>query len=178
LLAPSRYSEPELDTHFGSPAILGLESLRSVVLRPRLSAGMPLSDGQYAKFSFLLQDQRVRILRSVTSYCENRQLRHISMTIIRLENLLKAGASGTLSKIIQRAQNMDELTTALRAALPTDAGQSLLAANLRENGELVLICTSSAWAARLRFESDKLMEVARRAGLMVNSCRVSVSQKS
>ncbi len=98
------------------------------------------------------------------------------MSIIRLENLLKVRASGTLSKIIQRAQNMDELTTALRAGLPADAGQNLLAANLRENGELLLVCTSSAWASRLRFESDKLMEAARKAGLTVNSCRVTVSQ--
>jgi hypothetical protein len=100
------------------------------------------------------------------------------MTIIRLENLLKAGAGGTLNKIIQRAQNMDELTTALRAALPSDAGQSLLAANLREDGELVLVCASSAWAARLRFESDKLMDVVRKSGLRVSSCRVSVSQET
>ena len=100
------------------------------------------------------------------------------MTIIRLENLLKPGAGGTLNKIIQRAQNMDELTTALRAELPADASQNLLAANLREDGELVLICASSAWASRLRFESDKLMEVARKTGLTVASCKVSVSQKS
>ncbi len=100
------------------------------------------------------------------------------MTIIRLDNLLKARASGTLSKIIQRAQNMDELTTALRAELPADAEQNLLAANLREGGELVLVCTSSAWASRLRFESDKLMEAARKAGLTVKSCRVNVSQQS
>jgi hypothetical protein len=100
------------------------------------------------------------------------------MTIIRLENLLKAGAGGTLNKIIRRAQNMDELTTALRAALPSDAGQSLLAANLREDGELVLVCASSAWAARLRFESDKLMDVVRKSGLRVSSCRVSVSQET
>jgi len=100
------------------------------------------------------------------------------MTIIRLENLLKTGAGGALDKIIQRAQNMDELTTALRAALPADAGPNLLAANLRENGELVLICTSSAWASRLRFESDKLMAAARTAGLKVSSCRVSVSQET
>jgi hypothetical protein len=65
------------------------------------------------------------------------------MTIIRLENLLKAGAGGTLNKIIRRAQNMDELTTALRAALPSDAGQSLLAANLREDGERVSSCRVS-----------------------------------
>ncbi len=98
------------------------------------------------------------------------------MTTIRLENLLKARAGSTLNKIIQRAQNMDELTTALRAELAADAGQNLLAANLREDGELVLICASSAWASRLRFESDKLIEVARKAGLDVKGCRVSVSQ--
>ena len=82
------------------------------------------------------------------------------MTITRLENLLKTGAGGTLDEIIQRAQNMDELTTALRAELPADAGPNLLAANLREDGELVLICASSAWASRLRFESDKLIKTA------------------
>ena len=100
------------------------------------------------------------------------------MTIIRLENLLKARAGSTLSKIIRRAQNMDELTTALRAKLPADAGQNLLAANLRDDGELVLVCTSSAWASRLRFESETLMEAARKAGLTVNTCRVTVSQKT
>ena len=100
------------------------------------------------------------------------------MSITRLENLLKVRASGTLSKIIQRAQNMDKLTTALQAALPADEGQNLLAANLREGGELVLVCSSSAWASRLRFESDMLMEAARKTGLTVNSCRVTVSQKT
>ena len=98
------------------------------------------------------------------------------MTITRLKNLLKTGAGGTLDEIIQRAQNMDELTTALRAELPADAGPNLLAANLREDGELVLICASSAWASRLRFESDKLIEVTRKAGLDVKTCRVVVSQ--
>jgi hypothetical protein len=100
------------------------------------------------------------------------------MTIIRLENLLKARAGSTLNKIIRRAQNMDELTTALRAELAADAGQNLLAANLREDGELVLVCTSSAWASRLRFESDTLMEAARKTGRTVNSCKVTVSQKT
>jgi hypothetical protein len=137
---------------------------------------MPLSDAQYAKFGFLLQDQRFRILKSVTRPLLKPPTPSQFMTIIRLENLLKARASGTLRKIIQRAQNMDELTTALRAELPTDAGQNLLAANLREGGELVLVCTSSAWASRLRFESDKLMEAARKAGLTVTTCRVTVSQ--
>jgi len=98
------------------------------------------------------------------------------MTMKRLEKLLKTGAGGTLDEIIQRAQNMDELTTALRAELRPDAGQNLLAANLREGGELVLICASSAWASRLRFETDRLVRVAREAGLDVKTCRVMVSQ--
>jgi hypothetical protein len=126
---------------------------------------MPLSDGQYAKFSFLLQDQPFRILRSITG------LRRKPPTPSHFHDHHQA-------KIIRRAQNMDELTTALRAALPSDAGQSLLAANLREDGELVLVCASSAWAARLRFESDKLMDVVRKSGLRVSSCRVSVSQET
>ncbi len=111
-------------------------------------------------------------------HAEKRQLRHISMTIIRLKNLLKTGDGGTLDEIIQRAQHMDALTTALRAQLPANAGENLLAANLRKDGELVLICASSAWASRLRFESEKLIEAARKTGLTVTSCKVAVSQKS
>jgi hypothetical protein len=98
------------------------------------------------------------------------------MTIIRLENLLRPGAGDALEKIVRRAQNMDALTIALRDALPADSADSLLAANLRDDGELVLVCASSAWAARIRFESDTLVAAARKAGLTVAGCRVTVSQ--
>jgi len=97
------------------------------------------------------------------------------MSIIRLEKLLKTGSDGALEEIIQRAQNMHDLTGAIRAVLPVDARSSLLGANLRENGELVLICSSSSWAARLRFESDQLIEAARLTGVDVNKCKVKVS---
>lgn len=100
------------------------------------------------------------------------------MSIIRLEKLLKTGSGGVLEEIIQRAQNMDELTAVIRAVLPDEAQSELLAANLRENGELVLICSSSSWAARLRFESDQLIEAARLAGADVRKCRVRVSPRS
>ena len=100
------------------------------------------------------------------------------MTIIRLNHLLKKDASGNLDKIIQRAQNMEQLTTALRAALPEETSQNLLAANLRDDGELVLVCASSAWASRIRFETENLLTVVRDAGLSVHSCRGTVSQNS
>ena len=106
---------------------------------------------------------------------ENRELCHISMSIIRLENLLKTGAGGALEEIVQRAQNMGDLTSAIRSVLPDEAQASLLAANLRDNGELVLICSSSSWAARLRFESEQLIKAARLSGAVVNTCKVKVS---
>jgi len=97
------------------------------------------------------------------------------MSIIRLEKLLKTDPGSALEEIVQRAQNMGDLTTAIRAVLPKEAQSSLLGANLRENGELVLICSSSSWAARLRFESDQLIEAARLTGVDVNKCKVKVS---
>ncbi len=97
------------------------------------------------------------------------------MSIIRLEKLLKSGSGGALKDIVQRAQNMDQLTAAMRSVLPEEAQSQLLAANLRENGELVLICSSSSWAARLRFESEQLIEAARLTGADVNKCKVKVS---
>ena len=97
------------------------------------------------------------------------------MSIIHLDKLLKAGSGGALEEIVQRAQNMDQLTAAMRSVLPEEAQSQLLAANLRENGELVLICSSSSWAARLRFESEQLIEAARLTGADVNKCKVKVS---
>lgn len=98
------------------------------------------------------------------------------MPVRKLENLLKSGSSGSLEKIIQTAQNMDSLTGALRAALPPDMADNLLAANVRDDGELVVICQSSAWASRIRFESDTLLAAASDAGFPADSLRVLVSQ--
>ena len=99
------------------------------------------------------------------------------MSATKLENLLKSGASGSLEKIIQRAQNMDILTAALKAVLAPDMGENLLAANVRDDGELVLVCSSSAWASRLRFESETLVDAAGKAGFEATSVRVTVSQQ-
>jgi hypothetical protein len=98
------------------------------------------------------------------------------MTATKLENLLKSGPGSSLDKIVQRAQKMESLTTILKAALPPDVAEHLLATNISEDGELVLICRSPAWASRLRFEGDGLLEAAREAGESVSRCRVRVSR--
>ncbi len=96
------------------------------------------------------------------------------MAITKLENLLKSHKNNGLERIIQRAQNMDSLTSSLQAALPADLATNLVAANVREDGELVLVCSSPAWASRLRFEAGQLTEIAQKQGMTVNRCTVKV----
>jgi len=96
------------------------------------------------------------------------------MSIIRLNKLLISGDTDTLGKIIRRAQDLDDLTTRLRGALDPDTALALLAANVRDDGELVVVASSSAWAAKLRFEGEKLMRVARDGGASVTNFRVRV----
>jgi hypothetical protein len=94
----------------------------------------------------------------------------------KLENLLSSCNAGDLGDVISRARRMGELTEILSRALPESDRGAIVAANVREDGELVVICASSAWASRLRYETETLLKAARHAGLQANSCRVRVSQ--
>ncbi len=71
---------------------------------------------------------------------------------------------------------MGKLTDVLCNALPEADRSSIVAANVREDGELIVICASSAWASRLRYETDLLLRAARDAGVSAHTCRVRVSQ--
>ena len=95
----------------------------------------------------------------------------------KLKSLLNSGASGNLEQLIQTAQDMDSLTSALRAAMSPGMSENLLAANIREKDVLVVICSSSAWASRIRFESDALLAAAGSAGFDAKSVRVMVTQR-
>ena len=93
-----------------------------------------------------------------------------------LKNLLNPCSDGDLGDIVRRAKELGELTNRLARALPEDLSGAIVAANVRENGELVVIAASSAWASRLRYESDTLLAAARAAGVKADICRVRVSQ--
>jgi hypothetical protein len=71
---------------------------------------------------------------------------------------------------------MGNLAQILKSALPDDVAPHLLAANLRDPGELVLICSSSSWASRLRFESEALLKAANKVGIKATSCSVKVAR--
>ena len=93
-----------------------------------------------------------------------------------LKNLLSPCSDGELASIVRRARELGELTSALSKALPEDCAGAIVAANLRPDGNLVVIAASSAWAGRLRYETDTLLAAARDAGLDPVACRVRVSQ--
>jgi len=93
-----------------------------------------------------------------------------------LKNLLQPSNNGDLGQIIRRARDMGELTTNITRALPAEHAAGVVAANLRDNGELVVIAASSAWASRLRYESDTLLKAAQSMGVKAHICRIRVSQ--
>ena len=93
----------------------------------------------------------------------------------QLKNLLKPCCDGDLGSIVERARALGELTDRLARALPGDCAGAIVAASLRESGELVVIAASSAWASRLRFETETLLAAARDTGLSPTSCRVRVA---
>ena len=100
------------------------------------------------------------------------------MPIKRLENLLNPNDDGGLGEIIRHAQDMDELLQCLQQQLPEESAANILSANVRDDGELVILASSPAWAARIRFEADSLMAAARQSGAEVSSCKVRVSRNS
>ena len=96
------------------------------------------------------------------------------MAIVKLGQLLRSGSGDKLERLVEHSQNMGNLAQLLRASLPPDVAGHLVAANLKEPGELVLICSSSPWAARLRYESEQLLKAARKAGIGANRCSIKV----
>jgi len=94
----------------------------------------------------------------------------------RLESLLNPNELGDLGDIVRRAGDMGQLAQILRSALPPAEAEGLGAAVARDDGLLVVLAPTPAWAARLRFESDTLLAAARAAGLDVRACKVRVAR--
>ncbi len=100
------------------------------------------------------------------------------MPIKRLQNLLNPNDDRGLGDIVRHARDMGQLAVALQSSLPEDEAQGVLAANIRDDGELVVLAASPAWAAKLRFEAESLLAAARATGAEVTSCKVRVSRES
>jgi len=98
------------------------------------------------------------------------------MPMKSLEKLLKINQDNSLGDVIQHAQDMGDLVQILQDSLPEEQRTAISAANIRENGELVVLAASSAWASRLRYETDRLIAAATAAGKSVDHCTVRVAR--
>lgn len=95
-----------------------------------------------------------------------------------LKKLLNPNNDGELAGVIRRAREMGELTHVLCDSLPGEFAGAIAAANVRDDGSLVVIATSPAWASRLRYESELLLTAARDAGRNVHQCRIRVTPQA
>jgi hypothetical protein len=91
-----------------------------------------------------------------------------------LESLLNPNNIGGLGDVVRHAREMGDLVEALQKALPPDFSAAIAAANIRDDKELVILASSSAWAARLRYETEALIKAARDGGATIGSCSVRV----
>ncbi len=98
------------------------------------------------------------------------------MTGKSLDKLLDPASGGDLGEVIGRARRMGELTDVLARALQPEQAAAVVAANVRDDGELVVIAASSAWASRLRYETDTLLQAAQSVGHKAHTCRIRVTQ--
>ncbi len=94
----------------------------------------------------------------------------------RLDKILKPSTDNDLADFVRRARDMDELTSTLVRGLRCEARHAIVAANLRDDGTLVLLASSPGWAARLRYAEDEVRDAAAKAGLDVHDVRVRVAR--
>lgn len=78
-----------------------------------------------------------------------------------------------LGELARRAADMDRLGRTVAALLPASAGAHVLSASLQD-GVLVVITDSPAWAARVRFEGSNLLNGVRAAGAEAQKLVVKV----
>ena len=97
------------------------------------------------------------------------------MSSKKLKNLLNPSGNGDLADMVERAQAMGELTRRLQSVLSPELASSLVAANISPEKRLIVIAKSPAWAARLRFETDKLLAAAQETDGSINGCSVRVT---
>lgn len=100
------------------------------------------------------------------------------MTAKSLNSLLNRADGQDLARLADKAREMVGLADRLAHSLPAPLQSEIRGANLREDGQLVIIAASSAAAARLRFEEESLLKAARDDGRTVESVVVRVARQA
>lgn len=91
-----------------------------------------------------------------------------------LADLLAPGTA--LGRLAAEAGSRTDLAVQVRALLPEALRAGMAGCNLRPDGTLVVLATSPDWAARLRFEGDRILAACRsiRPGVLGIKMRVGM----
>lgn len=91
-----------------------------------------------------------------------------------LAELISRPQSG-LGKLAAAARRQTALSDYLRAGLGLQLGAGVAHCNIRDDGTAVVLATSPEWAARLRFEAPRILELCREHGSNATAVKVRVS---
>jgi len=83
-----------------------------------------------------------------------------------------------LNELARQAAGWEDLAAALRAVLPPEWSPELRSASVSDDGTLVVLAGSPVWAARLRFEGEKLLARGRELQPAAKRIKVRVAGAS
>jgi hypothetical protein len=88
---------------------------------------------------------------------------------------LLAAQNSSIANLADRAQQKVALSDHLRTQLPENLAGGFVHCNLRDDGTLAVIASSSECAARLRFETEEFSRICTALGITISGIKVSVS---
>ena len=91
-----------------------------------------------------------------------------------LADIIGSEKSG-LGQLADAAQLRADLSAYLRKKLSAELAAAILHCNIHDDGTLVVLASSPEWASRLRFESDRLIELCQQRGMAINGVKIRVS---
>ena len=98
------------------------------------------------------------------------------MSFNKLKKILNSKTYNNLDKVVQRAKDIEELQLLINNNLNKETASHIIGCNLDDSGKLVILCDSIAWAAKLRFENEKILKIARKRFPNTANCVIRISK--
>ena len=90
---------------------------------------------------------------------------------------LISSSESSLGQLAKEARSRLELTDHIRTGLPAELSAEMTACTLDANKTLIVRASNPAWAARLRFESERLLVLCRQRHPETRSVKVKVTRQ-
>ncbi len=85
--------------------------------------------------------------------------------------------NGAFSELTREAERRSNLGDHLRNRLPADLAEGINSCNLGTDGMLTILANGPAWASRLRFEAEQILNLCRELEPGIANVRFKVSNQ-